>query len=428
MTDQLDDAIGNLSHIFSEEEEGDNTNTSVDTPEPSEEENSEEEESEEEDDNVNGVVNYEYPLTREEVMAIPNAMTTGYVNIAIIAGHLYTILLKALAIRALQIYKRPRVNGRVKRKSRKANTTERTLIENCTSWIQRLIDPCPYDLYEANGQRRDARFRRVPLTDYGRAIETLVDTTRKKKTTQRNFKIKLDKLASNNDQLRALRDMVGGLRKGSTSLPPPFGNGDNTDDDEEATTTTNEEGSPAATLPETPISPLTDNEGGDTFDPESSREENENETRYDAVRLAKSLAKKGSHGNQFNWRGFGLQVGLCFNALPDHCSFLYGPLDAEGEGGDIDFGGRDGGGAAELESDFDGRRPGGSNRTEYPRRIVFSSAVVDETKCNSDDEEKKDDSSVVVSTPRCEVRRYLPHSPSADETKENLEDEDDDDR
>jgi len=116
------------------------------------------------------------------------------------------------------------------------------------------------------------------------------------------------------------------------------------------------------------------------------------------------------------------------SAFNDSISFLYGPLDAEGEGGDIDFGGRDGGGAAELESDFDGRRPGGSNRTEYPRRIVFSSAVVDETKCNSDDEEKKDDSSVVVSTPRCEVRRYLPHSPSADETKENLEDEDDDDR
>jgi len=50
---------------------------------------------------------------------------------------------------------------------------------------------------------------------------------------------------------------------------------------------------------------------------------------YDAVRLAKSIAKKGSHGNQFNWRGFGSQVGLCFNALPDHCSFLHGPLDAE---------------------------------------------------------------------------------------------------
>ena len=51
--------------------------------------------------------------------------------------------------------------------------------------------------------------------------------------------------------------------------------------------------------------------------------------RYDPVRLAKSIAKKGSHGNQFNWRGFGSQVGLCFNALPDHCSFLYGPLDAD---------------------------------------------------------------------------------------------------
>jgi len=55
--------------------------------------------------------------------------------------------------------------------------------------------------------------------------------------------------------------------------------------------------------------------------------------RYDAIRLAQSLVKKGSvrkgSTTQFNWRNFGLQVGLCFNALPSHVSFLYGPLDAE---------------------------------------------------------------------------------------------------
>ena len=263
----LDDAFENLSHSSGEEERDDNT--SVDTPEPSEEENSEEEESEEEEqqenDNANGVVNDEFPLTREEVMAIPNAMTTGCVNLAIIAGHLYTILLRALAIRAHKIYKKPRVNGKVKRKSRKANTTERTHVENCTSWIQQLIVPCRYDLYEANGQGRNAGFRIIPVTEYDRAFKSLVNATCSA-VIQRNFKTKLDELAANNDQVRAVRDMVGGLIKESTSLPPPF---NNVAEEEEATT--NEEGSPAASLPETPISPPpTDNEGGDHFDPESS--------------------------------------------------------------------------------------------------------------------------------------------------------------
>mmetsp|Transcript_1417 Transcript_1417/g.3586 ORF Transcript_1417/g.3586 Transcript_1417/m.3586 type:complete len:429 (+) Transcript_1417:90-1376(+) len=59
--------------------------------------------------------------------------------------------------------------------------------------------------------------------------------------------------------------------------------------------------------------------------------------RYDAVRLAQSLVKKGSvrtgHGphatSQFNWHGLGFQVGICFNAPPSDAYFLYGPLDAE---------------------------------------------------------------------------------------------------
>ncbi|KAL3806541.1 hypothetical protein ACHAXA_006594 [Cyclostephanos tholiformis] len=55
--------------------------------------------------------------------------------------------------------------------------------------------------------------------------------------------------------------------------------------------------------------------------------------RYDAVRLAQSLVKKGTvrtgSSSQFNWRGLGFQVGVCFNSLPPNVSFLYGPLDAE---------------------------------------------------------------------------------------------------
>ena len=59
--------------------------------------------------------------------------------------------------------------------------------------------------------------------------------------------------------------------------------------------------------------------------------------RYDAVRVAQALLKKGtirnngssSNTTQFNWRGLGFQVGVCFNALPSNVSFLYGPLDAE---------------------------------------------------------------------------------------------------
>ena len=41
------------------------------------------------------------------------------------------------------------------------------------------------------------------------------------------------------------------------------------------------------------------------------------------------MRTSSSSSRRFNWRGFGIQVGLCFNALPDHCSFLYGPLDAD---------------------------------------------------------------------------------------------------
>ena len=50
------------------------------------------------------------------------------------------------------------------------------------------------------------------------------------------------------------------------------------------------------------------------------------------MRLAQQLRKKGSirrgESSFFDWRGLGTQVGLCFCALPDHVSFLYGPLDS----------------------------------------------------------------------------------------------------
>lgn len=55
--------------------------------------------------------------------------------------------------------------------------------------------------------------------------------------------------------------------------------------------------------------------------------------RYDAVRLAQALVKKASVKNGgntvFGWRNFGFNAGICFNALPSHVNFLYGPLDAE---------------------------------------------------------------------------------------------------
>jgi len=56
--------------------------------------------------------------------------------------------------------------------------------------------------------------------------------------------------------------------------------------------------------------------------------------RYDAIRLANILQKKGSVRTpfrlpkQFNWRVFGLPVGVCFRALPSNVSFLNGPLEA----------------------------------------------------------------------------------------------------
>jgi hypothetical protein len=55
--------------------------------------------------------------------------------------------------------------------------------------------------------------------------------------------------------------------------------------------------------------------------------------RYDAIRLTSCLAKKAlvkiGSNTHFGWRMFGRQAGICFNALPSHVSYLYGPLDAE---------------------------------------------------------------------------------------------------
>ncbi|KAL9186506.1 hypothetical protein ACHAXT_005744 [Thalassiosira profunda] len=55
--------------------------------------------------------------------------------------------------------------------------------------------------------------------------------------------------------------------------------------------------------------------------------------RYDAARLAAALAKKGSVAvgpsgkKKFNWHALGVQVGVCFNAVPSNVSFLHGPLE-----------------------------------------------------------------------------------------------------
>ena len=55
--------------------------------------------------------------------------------------------------------------------------------------------------------------------------------------------------------------------------------------------------------------------------------------RYDPIRLAKYLHKKGTvcmgSSSQFNWRDLGIQAGVCFNSLPPNVSFLYGLLDAK---------------------------------------------------------------------------------------------------
>ncbi|KAL7554288.1 hypothetical protein ACHAWF_017738 [Thalassiosira exigua] len=56
--------------------------------------------------------------------------------------------------------------------------------------------------------------------------------------------------------------------------------------------------------------------------------------RYDARRLAQRLAKKGSlrprpgRPAQFDWKGFGVRVGVCFKAVPSNVSFLNGPIEA----------------------------------------------------------------------------------------------------
>ena len=61
-----------------------------------------------------------------------------------------------------------------------------------------------------------------------------------------------------------------------------------------------------------------------------------NEKAYDVDRLIQSLVKKCSIGigdqhatSQFNWHGFGWQVGLCFNFVPSDVYFLYGPLKTD---------------------------------------------------------------------------------------------------
>lgn len=58
--------------------------------------------------------------------------------------------------------------------------------------------------------------------------------------------------------------------------------------------------------------------------------------RYDADRLAARLRQKGSFRapsgtRHFDWKNLGKQACICFNSLPRHVNFLYGPLDADYE-------------------------------------------------------------------------------------------------
>ena len=152
----------------------------------------------------------------EQVMAIENAMITGYSGLAIDAVHLNTILLRGLGIRSNELLYR----GRGKRKSRKANTTERTHVENCTLWIQQFT--APFEIYEKEGQGPNVLYKRLDITEYEGALKRLVNRTHDA-SVQEKFATKINGLAANNDQVRALRDMLGGLIKESTSLPPPFG-------------------------------------------------------------------------------------------------------------------------------------------------------------------------------------------------------------
>ena len=51
-----------------------------------------------------------------------------------------------------------------------------------------------------------------------------------------------------------------------------------------------------------------------------------------AIRLADALRRKSvkSGHSRFDWRGFGVQCGVCYKSVPANVSFLHGPLETRG--------------------------------------------------------------------------------------------------
>jgi len=335
----MDDVIEILtSQSSSEEEEGLLDDTSVDTLETSEDENSEEEESEEEDDSQsseeeeqqqdNSVASddvYRHTL-REVVSGIINIyaiVISHAMSQAILLGHFNTIVFVLLTIRAIELFPRDPTG-------RRARKGTETLAQKRLRWMKQFISQ--YTFYKPGRHYYDALLGEVEGdADIDAAILTFLDNCVKRERRDVHMEKIEDRAreeeANGNYRIRSLMQAINGLTRNSTSLPAL---NNDADDEEEATT---EEGSPAESLLETPISPSTDNVGGDKSEGLSS----------------------------------------------------------------------------------------GSNSTVRPRHIMFSPLV-------ENGEEKRDDSSV-ESTPRREVRRYLPvpHSPSTDETKEDWEDEEEED-
>ncbi len=65
-------------------------------------------------------------------------------------------------------------------------------------------------------------------------------------------------------------------------------------------------------------------------DEDDKDDEDEDEIEYDPIRLAGAFHQKGTICNgfstQFDWHGLGKKVGMCFKAVPQNISFLFGPL------------------------------------------------------------------------------------------------------
>ena len=81
-----------------------------------------------------------------------------------------------------------------------------------------------------------------------------------------------------------------------------------------------------------------------------------------AIRLADALRRKSvkSGHSRFDWRGFGVQCGVCYKSVPANVSFLHGPLETRGlentgDAGDSDDSESEAGNADDIELDNEGR-------------------------------------------------------------------------